>query len=109
MTCFSSYTRNVNLANATHELEESEQLTQACDPASFGLKEKEVVPVDEIYHEAGKMDLDRFASPLHPVQTDLMKIIHGHLLEGTQSLKYVVVELLKLNVYSTGSIFITRS
>jgi hypothetical protein len=76
-----------------------EQLTQACDPASFGVNQKEVL--DENYRKAGKMDPDRFASQLDPVQTDLMKIIHGHLLEGTQSRNHVIAKLHKLNVYST--------
>jgi hypothetical protein len=80
-----------------------EQLTEACDPASFGMKEKEVL--DETYRKAGKMDPDRFASPLHPSQTDLMKIIRGYLLEGKQASEYIVTELHKLNVYSTHAIF----
>jgi hypothetical protein len=83
-----------------------EQLTQACDPASFGQKEKEVL--DETYRKAGKMDPDRFALPLHPSHTDLIKIIRGYLLEGTQSSESIVAELHKLNVYSTRSNFIAH-
>ena len=85
-------------------MDELEQLTQACDPASFGVNEKEVL--DENYRKAGKMDSERFASQLDPVQTDLMKIIRGHLLEGTQSRDHIIVKLHKLNVYSTHAIFI---
>jgi len=81
-----------------------EQLTQACVPASFGVKEREVL--DETYRKAGKLDPERFASLLHPAQTDLMKIIRGSLLEGTQSTESIVVELHKLNVYGTHAIFI---
>jgi hypothetical protein len=98
---FLSY-RHVNLANATHD--ELEQLTQACDPAPFGLEGKDVL--DETYRKAAKMNPDRFASPLHPSQTDLIEIIRDYLLEGTQSSGYVVAELHKLNVYSTHPIFV---
>jgi hypothetical protein len=81
-----------------------EQLAEACEPASFGVNEKEVL--DETYHKAGKMDPERFASLLDPVRTKLMKIIRYSLLEGTQSTDDITVELHKLNVYSTQSIFI---
>jgi hypothetical protein len=76
-----------------------DRLAQACDPASFGINEKEVF--DETYRKAGKMDAERFSTPLQPVHTDLMKIIRGCLLEGTQSTEPIVAELYKLNVYST--------
>jgi hypothetical protein len=62
--------------------------------------------LDQTYHKAGRMGPDRFASPLHPSQTDLIKIIHGHLLEGTHSSEHVVAELHELNVHSTYSIFV---
>jgi hypothetical protein len=81
-----------------------ERLTQACDPVSFGLEKREIL--DETYREGGKMDPERFASPLHPPETDLIKIIRSYLLEGTRSSKYIVTELQKLNVYSKYSIFV---
>ncbi len=96
--------RHVNLAKAP--LNELEQLAEACEPASFGVNEKEVL--DETYHKAGKMDPERFASLLDPVRTNLMKIIRDSLLEGTQATDYITVELHKLNVYSTHSIFIRQ-
>jgi hypothetical protein len=80
-----------------------EQLAEACDPASFGLKEKEAL--NETYCKAGKMDPDRFASPLHPSQTDLMKIIRGYLLEGRQGSEHIVPEPYRLDVYSTYATF----
>jgi hypothetical protein len=61
-----------------------EQLTQACEPASFGVNgvnEEEVL--DETYRKAGKMDTERFALVLDLPQTDLIKIIRNDLLEGT--------------------------
>jgi hypothetical protein len=81
-----------------------EQLSQACEPASFGVNEKEVL--DETYREAGKMDPDHFASLLDPVRTGLIEIIRSYLLEGRQSRNYITAKLHKLNVYSTHSIFI---
>jgi hypothetical protein len=98
----SSY-RYINLASATYD--ELEQLTQACVPASFGVKEKEVL--DESYRKAGKLDPERFASLIYPAQTNLIKIIRGSLLEGTQSTESIVVELHKLNVYGTHAVFIS--
>jgi len=68
------------------------------------VNEKEVL--DETYRKAGKMDLERFASLLDPVQTDLIEVIRDYLLEGRRSTAYITIELHKLNVYSTHSIFI---
>ena len=62
------------------------------------MDEKDVL--DETYRKAGKMDAERFSSPLQPANTELMKIIRGYLLEGTQSKETIVAELHKLNVYS---------
>jgi len=94
--------RHINLANAT--LDELEQLTQACDPASFGVNEKEVL--DETYRKAGKMDTESFAPALDLAQTDLMKIIREYHFEGRKSTISVTAKLHKLNVYSTHLIFI---
>jgi hypothetical protein len=41
--------------------------------------------------------------------TDLMNIIHGYLLEGTQSTNNIKTELYKLNVYSTYLFHITSN
>jgi hypothetical protein len=87
--------RHINLANATPD--ELEQLTQACEPASFGVNKEDVL--DETYRKAGKLDLGCFAPLLDPVHTDLSKIIRDYLLEGTQSTNNIKMELYKLNVY----------
>jgi hypothetical protein len=73
-----------------------EQLSKAYEPASFGMKQENVL--DETYRKAGKMDSDKFAPMLDLLQTDLMKIIRGYLLEGTQSTQGIRAELYKLNV-----------
>jgi len=94
--------RHVNLAGATPD--ELEQLTQVCEPASFGVNKEDVL--DETYRKAGRIDLDRFAPMLDPpAHTDLLKIIRSYLLEGTQSKNNIKAELYKLNVYGEGSFF----
>jgi len=91
-----SHHRHINLANATPE--KLEQLAQACEPASFGLKQGCVL--DVTYRKAGKMDSECFSSTLDLSHTDLPNIIRGYLLEGTQSTKNLKTERYKLNVYS---------
>ena len=55
--------------------------------------------MDETYRKAGKMDSGRFASLLDPLHTDLIKIVRGYLLEGSESKRDIKVELYKLNIY----------
>jgi hypothetical protein len=92
--------RYINLVNATPD--ELEQLTQACEPASFGVKQENVL--DETYRKAGKMDSECFSLMLD--NTDLIKIIRGCLLEGLNSKRGIKAELYKLNIYGKYLIFI---
>jgi hypothetical protein len=82
-----------------------EQLTEACEPASFGVNQENVL--DESYRKAGKMDSECFSLMLDPFHTDLMEIFRGSLLEGTRSTTNIKTEKYKLNVYGTQSIIIT--
>jgi hypothetical protein len=84
--------------------QEIEQLAQACQPATFGLNKAEVM--DETCRKAGKMDTDRFFTPLTLDHTDLIKIVRNYLLEGTDSSRQIKVEPYKLNVYSMPLIHI---
>lgn len=84
--------RHINFANATPD--ELEQLTQACEPASSG------------DCKAGMMDSGSFSPILEPFHTDLMEIVRGCLLEGTQSTKKMKIEPYRMNVYSTHLFFI---
>jgi len=93
----SSHRRHINLANATPE--KLEQLAQACELASFRLKQERVL--DEAYRKAGKMDTDCFPSTLDLSHTDLMNISRGYLLEVTQSTNNLKTEQYELYVYST--------
>jgi hypothetical protein len=81
-----------------------EQLTDCCEPASFGKKQVEVL--DETYRKAGKLDSECFSPMLDLSHTDLMKIIRGYLLEGTESKEDIKTELYKLNVYGMHLIFV---
>lgn len=87
--------RHVDFVNATSN--ELEQLAQACEPASFGVKGEDVL--DETYQKARKLDPGLFSTPLVPEQTDLVKVIRGYLLEGTDSTRKLKVELNRLKVY----------
>ncbi|KAI0293290.1 hypothetical protein B0F90DRAFT_1763795 [Multifurca ochricompacta] len=53
--------------------------------------------------KARKMDSECFATPLVPDRTDLVKIVRGYLLEGTDSTREIKLELCRLNVYDKGS------
>ncbi|KAA1470642.1 hypothetical protein DENSPDRAFT_774981 [Dentipellis sp. KUC8613] len=90
-----------DLANATQS--QLDTLAGSCAPASFGLKNENVL--DETYRKAGKMDCSDFSTPLVPERTSLIDIIRAELLEGETSKKPIRVELYKLNVYSEGSFF----
>lgn len=61
--------------------------------------------LDENYRKAGKMDLECFALLLDPIQTDLIKTVHGYLLEGAPSTIKMKPELYKLNVYGSHAFF----
>ncbi|KAI0317216.1 hypothetical protein OF83DRAFT_1059009 [Amylostereum chailletii] len=93
--------RHVNLAQASPK--ELLALATACQPATFGRGAEDVL--DEAYRKAGKMDANVFSTPLVPERTDLINIVRGYLLEGTESNRPIEVELYKLNVYGEGSFF----
>ena len=93
------YRRYINFANAAPD--ELEQLTKACEPASFGVKQENVL--DETYRKAGKMDSECFALTFDPFETELIKIVRGYLLEGPESERGIKAELYKLNIYGKYS------
>ncbi|KAI9464366.1 hypothetical protein HD554DRAFT_2026474 [Boletus coccyginus] len=88
----------VDFAHSTTE--ELEALSQACQPASFGLNNKDVL--DETYRKAGKMDLDAFATLLDPRSLGIHDIIERDLLATDQAVEF---ELSKLNVYAKDGFF----
>jgi len=94
--------RHVNFTDATSD--ELEQLAQTCQPATFGRNDKDVM--DETYRKAGKMDSELFSTPLVYDYTDIVNIVRECLLDGTDSLRKLKVELYKFNVYGTCLVII---
>ncbi|KAI0294549.1 hypothetical protein BC826DRAFT_1137341 [Russula brevipes] len=93
--------RHVNFTSATSD--ELEQLAQACQPATFGRNDETVM--DETYRKTEKIDPDLFSTPLGYDHTDIVKIVRDLLLNGTDSLRKLKVELYKLNFYGKGAFF----
>ncbi|KAI0044161.1 hypothetical protein FA95DRAFT_1608779 [Auriscalpium vulgare] len=80
-----------------------EALSQSCDRASFGVDNKTVE--DENYRKAGKLDSNYFSTPFVPERSKLVEVIRSNLLEGSDALRPLELELYKLNVYDEGSFF----
>ena len=88
--------RLANLAHATPE--ELDQLTAACEPATFGHGKEDVY--DETYRKAWKMDASNFCVKFDPVNSGLIRTIESQLVP-TQEKKEMTIkaEMYKLNVY----------
>lgn len=91
----------IDLANAT--VDELDRLAEACQPASFGVNQKDVF--DESYRKAGKLDLKSsfvlaFNADTH---TSMLDAIRSGLFPGTDD-RAIQVELYKLNVYGTSGL-----
>ena len=76
-----------------------DNLARACDPATFGLAQKDVL--DESYRKAGKMDANRFATHFSPTDQGILEIVSDFLLRGRVPEKSIRLELYKLNIYGT--------
>lgn len=87
--------RSVDLLKASDD--ELERLTKACDTATFGRGNEDVL--DKTYRTAGKLDAARFATTLVPERTELSRIVHDFMLEGKDNTREIVMELYKLNIY----------
>lgn len=77
--------------------QELDALCRACEPATFGHAQKDVL--DESYRKAGKMDAHRFATNFSPTGQGILEVIGDQLLRGRVTEDAVSVELYKLNVY----------
>ncbi|KAH9886959.1 hypothetical protein C8Q73DRAFT_266812 [Cubamyces lactineus] len=94
--------RRIDLANAS--LEELQHLAATCDPASFGVQQKDVY--DESYRKAGKLDKSDFAMNLSPDALGILDTTRNELLLETRSrMEPIRAELYKLNVYGPQSFF----
>ena len=69
----------------------------ACEPATFGLNDSDVL--DPSYRAAGKIDNSNFATKIELEKLGLMDTIRYALLKGDSHLKPFFAELYKLNVY----------
>ncbi|KAJ7211618.1 hypothetical protein GGX14DRAFT_448890 [Mycena pura] len=81
------------------------KLVAACQPATFGFDQKEVL--DETYRKAVKMDIDKFSASLDIAASGILKAISPDILDGQKGgdEKALRAELYKLNVYGPGSFF----
>lgn len=76
---------------------ELENLARACDPATFGVNQEDVL--DESYRKAKKLDVVNFATKFKLEKSGIMDAVRAALLEGHDSNRQVEAELYKLNVY----------
>lgn len=79
-------------------------LLNACQPATFGFGNQEVL--DEEYRKAGKMDPNDFCTDFNPYEHGIVDTINQALAQGSHSAGKglgVKAELYKLNVYSAPS------
>ena len=82
-----------------------EHLAQACQPATFGVEQKDVL--DESYRKAEKMDAINLSTNFNSNNTGILHAICGLLLKNTES--PIRVELHKLNVYGMQKRFFTSA
>ncbi|KAJ7058385.1 hypothetical protein C8F01DRAFT_1027085 [Mycena amicta] len=91
---------------------ELEQLATACEKATFGADNGDVL--DETYRKAGKLELDKFAARLDVHTAGIVDAIAPDLLVGPgaprrnryeEDEQVIRAELYKLNVYGPGSFF----
>ncbi|RDB15188.1 hypothetical protein Hypma_004839 [Hypsizygus marmoreus] len=80
-----------------------EALVQACEPATFGLEQRDVL--DESYRKAWKMDRTNFAPRFDIGESHLVERIRAQLLDARDNTKGIKAELYKLNVYGKDSFF----
>lgn len=77
-----------------------EHLERTCDPATFGVDDRDVL--DESYRKAGKLDNQHFAFNLDAGRVGLLEAIRMGLFPGRDERKAIHAELYKLNVYGTS-------
>jgi hypothetical protein len=81
-----------------------EVLTAACQPATFGRNNEDVL--DESYRKASKLDITQFATSFNLQSTPIPRVVEtdflAETLSVTETIKY---ELYKLNIYGQSIIF----
>ena len=90
----SSHHRILDFKGATDE--QLAALAEACQPASFGIVQRDVL--DESYRKAGKMECADFATQFCPYASKIVDKIKRSLHQG-RNIATINVEMYKLNVY----------
>lgn len=78
-------------------MEGVEQLSAACEPATFG-KNAEAV-LDETYRKALVLNNDRFSINFCPERTELDSVVYDGLVATEDEDRAINFELYKLNIY----------
>ena len=104
--CELTLIRFIDFVSATSE--ELDQLTAACEPATFGRGNEDVH--DETYRKAGKIDASTFSVKLDPISSGLIQTIESQLvLTQAENAMSIRAEVCKLNVYGeSGSPMIVK-
>lgn len=90
-----SLSSRIHLAKASEE--NLQRLTDACEPATFGVNQQDVL--DESYRKAGKLNADDFSTNFNLEKSGILDIVRSELLMGHDETKQIEVERYKLNVY----------
>ena len=93
------------MANASTE--DLTALTEACDPATFGLGGEDVL--DETYRKAVKLDASKFAITFNPACCDLIGAIKEQLFQVNVAASSLDCELSKLNIYGMSPRLVNQS
>jgi hypothetical protein len=84
-------------APSQHEVE---SLAKACQPATFGINQKDVL--DETYRKAGKLDLTDFGINFDIHNSGLLESVRSSLFQSEDEERPIRAELYKLNVYGSS-------
>ncbi|KAI0794380.1 hypothetical protein C8Q74DRAFT_573484 [Fomes fomentarius] len=79
------------------------RLEKVCQPARFGLNDKDVL--DESYRKAGKLDIDSFVLCFNAERTGLLDAVRMALFPGREETRSIDAELYKLNIYGKDAFF----
>lgn len=93
----------LSLGRDAASVPELDKLAAACQPATFGVNEQDVL--DESYRKAGKLDRNDFSLSIDVVGSGLLRAVKNALFSWEESPRDIKAELYKLNVYGTGSFF----
>ncbi|KAF8880038.1 hypothetical protein BD779DRAFT_1612810 [Infundibulicybe gibba] len=99
--CTGSCPLRLHLPTASDK--ELQLLADACEPATFGRNQADVL--DESYRKARKMDNDKFFTKFTPDTYQLLERIGAQLLDGAVQQRGIRAEPYKLNVYGKDSFF----